>query len=153
MVNLATCRHTPGGAIYTTYSAHEIEAVAVYCGELDRCYLLPIQEIAGRRAFHLRLEAARNGQQACINLASDYAFPGAVAQLARASRWQREGRRFESDQLHDENSGIEEVGAERFGRHPARFLQRAAAGEEFLISRRGRPMARLSPVDNDPPPG
>jgi hypothetical protein len=76
MVNLATCRHTPGGAIYTTCSAGEIDAVAVYCGELDRCYLLPIEEIAGRRAFHLRLEAARNGQQACINLASDYAFLG-----------------------------------------------------------------------------
>jgi antitoxin (DNA-binding transcriptional repressor) of toxin-antitoxin stability system len=39
------------------------------------------------------------------------------------------------------------VGAEEFGYAYARFLQRAAAGESFLVTRRGRPMARISPPD------
>ena len=33
MVNLTSCRHTPRGAIYTRYSATEIDAVAAYCGD------------------------------------------------------------------------------------------------------------------------
>jgi antitoxin (DNA-binding transcriptional repressor) of toxin-antitoxin stability system len=37
------------------------------------------------------------------------------------------------------------VGAEEFGLHAPRYSQRAAAGESFLITRRGRPMARLIP--------
>jgi PD-(D/E)XK nuclease superfamily protein len=153
IVNLATSRHTPlNGYRRSTYSAAEVDAVIAYCGDLDRCYFFPIAEIEGRSSIFLRLSPAKNGQRAAINFAKDYEFDGAVAQLARATGWQPVGRRFESDQLHD-NFGTEEVGAERFGKHPARFLQRAAAGEEFLISRRGRPMARLSPVDNDTPPG
>jgi len=39
------------------------------------------------------------------------------------------------------------VGAEEFGAHSPRFVQRAAAGESFLITRRGKPMARLVPPD------
>jgi len=35
--------------------------------------------------------------------------------------------------------------------HPARFLQRAAEGESFVVTRRGRPMARVFPPD--PPCG
>jgi hypothetical protein len=40
--------------VQTTYSAAEIDAVAAYCPELDRCYLLPVALIAGRRAIYLR---------------------------------------------------------------------------------------------------
>ena len=148
-VPLGTSRHTPSdGYVVTTYSSAEIDSVAAYCGELDRCYLLPIELVAGRRAIHLRLSPPRNNQRAAINFAADYEFPGAVAQLARALRWQRRGRRFESDQLHDPNPSAQTtVGAEEFGYRYARFLQRAAAGEEFLVTRRGRPMARISPPE------
>jgi hypothetical protein len=149
-VNLTTCRQTPNGAVYTKYSATEIDAVAAYCGDLGRCYLIPIEGIEKRRAIHLRLEPARNGQRACINLAAHYEFSGAVAQLARAPRWQRGGQGFESPQLH-RAPRPSPVGAEQFGKHPARFVERAAAGEEFLITRRGRPMARLSPPEGDVP--
>jgi hypothetical protein len=47
----------------------------------------------------------RNGQRACINLADDFTFDGAVAQLARATRWQRVGQGFESPQLHSNPDG------------------------------------------------
>lgn len=148
MVNIATSRHTPlHGYKRSKYQATEVDAVAAYCGDLDRCYLFPIELLEGRSAIHLRLGPAKNGQRAAINFAADYEFPGAVAQLARASRWHREGRRFESDQLHKHDPSVKAVGAEAFGQHTGRFLQRASAGEQFLISRRGRPMAWLTPAD------
>jgi hypothetical protein len=79
-VRLATCRHTPRGYVFSTYDRSEIDAVAVYCQELKRCYWLPIDMVAGRRAIHLRLEPAVNNQGAAINFAADYEL-GAIAQL------------------------------------------------------------------------
>ena len=99
-VALRTSRCTPRGHIYRTYGEHEIDFFAVYCGELDRSFLLPAHLLVGKTYVHLRLTAPRNGQQACINLADDFTFEGAVAQLARATRWQRVGQGFESPQLH-----------------------------------------------------
>jgi hypothetical protein len=100
IVMLRTSRCTPRGHVYRTYAENEIHLFGVYCGELDRCFLLPAAQFAGMAQIHLRLAPSRNGQRACINLADDFAFDGAVAQLARASRWQREGQGFESPQLH-----------------------------------------------------
>jgi hypothetical protein len=72
-----------GASGYTSrsYRLDEIDLLAVYCAALDRCYLLPAELIVGRRAIWLRTAPARNGQRACINLATDFEFPGAVAQL------------------------------------------------------------------------
>ena len=47
-----------------TYAEHEVDLFAVYCGELDRCFLLPSVVGAGKTELHLRLTPARNGQQA-----------------------------------------------------------------------------------------
>ena len=41
-VNLQGCRYTPNGYVRSSYSAAEIDATAIYCADLDRCYLLPI---------------------------------------------------------------------------------------------------------------
>jgi PD-(D/E)XK endonuclease len=79
-VRLASCRHTPSGYVYATYDATEVDAVAVYCQELKRCYWLPIEEVADRRGFYLRLTPAANNQRAAINYAADYEL-GAIAQL------------------------------------------------------------------------
>jgi hypothetical protein len=62
-VHLATCRHTPRGYVYSTYGADEIEGIAVYCQELERCHWLPIDMGAGRRSVYLRLTPAANGQR------------------------------------------------------------------------------------------
>jgi hypothetical protein len=53
----------------------------VYCHGLDRCYLLPTAVVAGMREIRLRLTPPRNSQLACINLAGEFDFDGAVAQL------------------------------------------------------------------------
>jgi hypothetical protein len=80
-VTLATCRHTPRhGYVRTKYTADDIDGVAVYCHELDRCYFLPIEEVGGRSGIHLRVGPAANGQSAAINFAEQYSF-GAIAQL------------------------------------------------------------------------
>jgi PD-(D/E)XK endonuclease len=99
-LNLQRSWLSPHGYVRGAYSEKEIDAVAVYCGDLDRCYLLPCALIADRRGIYLRLSPPRNAQQAFINLAADFEFDGAVAQLGRATRWQRVGQGFESPQLH-----------------------------------------------------
>ena len=117
IVALATSRCTPRGHIRSTYAEHEVDLFAVYCGKLDRCFLLPAGLLVNKTVVYLRLTAARNGQRACINLADDFTFDGAVAQLARATRWQRVGQGFESPQLHsfsDSRSESVTIGAEAF---------------------------------------
>src|SRR5436305_8980424 len=100
---LFTSRCTTRGHVRRTYSRGEVDLFAVYCGELDRCFLLPGPQFAGRTEARLRLTPARNGQQAYITLARDFEFAGAVAQLARARGWQPRGQGFESPQLHSDS--------------------------------------------------
>jgi hypothetical protein len=64
----------------------------VYCGELDRCFLLPAAVAAGKYQIHLRLRPPRNRQQACITLADDFDFEGAVAQLEERLAGSEEAR-------------------------------------------------------------
>ena len=80
LVRLRTSRHTPHGYVQTTYDLGEIDAVAAYCAELERCYLLPVSLVAGRKAIQLRLTPTRNNQQARVHWASQYEL-GAIAQL------------------------------------------------------------------------
>jgi prevent-host-death family protein len=142
-VNLQSCRHTPSGYVHASYAAHEIDAVAVYCGDLDRCYLLPVHLVAGRRAIHLRTSAPRNAQRACINLATDFQFAGAIAQLGEhLSGTQGVG----GSSPPSSTPSTVEVGSHQFRNHFGYYLERAAAGDEILVRRHGRPCARLVPV-------
>jgi len=70
-----TSRHTPRrGYVKTTYTADEIDAIATYSEETDRCYLIPVRDVAGRSAISLRLAATRNNQVLKIHWAHDYQF-------------------------------------------------------------------------------
>lgn len=42
MINLTRSRRGPTGHIRRSYSADEIDAVGAYCGDLDECFLIPI---------------------------------------------------------------------------------------------------------------
>jgi prevent-host-death family protein len=144
IVNLASYRYTSRGHIVTKYGVDEIDAVAAYCGDLDECYLLPAELVAGMRAIQLRLEAPKNGQMAALHWTTDYSLSGAVAQLGRARRWQPRGRGFESHQLHSSTQpGKHVVGAHDFRNRFGWYMERSAAGEEFLVTRRGKPYVRL----------
>jgi hypothetical protein len=80
LVYLSTCRHTPSGYVRSTYSRDEVDGIGVYCHDLKRCFYLPIEAVAGRTGFSLRLAPAANHQEAAINYADQYSF-GAIAQL------------------------------------------------------------------------
>jgi prevent-host-death family protein len=142
--------HSPTrGYVTSTYDASEIDAVAVYCAALRRCYLLPIDLVAGRGAVALRLSPARNSQRAALNLAADYEFRGAVAQLEERVAGSDEVRGSSPLSSTADRIGpapiCDEVGAHEFRNRFGLYLERAAAGAEVLISRHGRPCARLVP--------
>src|SRR3954463_1826378 len=43
-VRAMTCRRIADGYRRGTYSVDEIDAVAAYCPDVDRCYLIPIED-------------------------------------------------------------------------------------------------------------
>src|SRR4051812_44636529 len=102
--------------------------------------------VAGKRQLHLRLNPPRNGQRACINLASEYRL-GAIAQLGERSAGSRKvvGSSPTSSTPSADRTIV--VGAHEFREKFAYWMERAAAGEEILITRRGRRYARLGPPD------
>ena len=88
LVRSYSCRRTRDGLIRRPYSTNEVDAVAAYCAELDRCYLLPGELFSGRAVIHLRLGPTRNSQERGINWAEAFEFAGtlgrhqgAIAQL------------------------------------------------------------------------
>jgi prevent-host-death family protein len=151
-VRLSTSRLSPSGYVRASYSDDEIDLVAVYCGALDRCYLLPCSMAVGRSAIYLRLTPPMNGQRACINLAKDFEFPGAVAQLGERQSGTLEARGsspLSSTSISAPNR-ILGVGCHEFRNHFGYYLERAAGGDEVRISRHGRPFARLVSADHAP---
>jgi PD-(D/E)XK nuclease superfamily protein len=79
-IQLATSRLTPAGYRRTTYSAHEVDAIAAYCLQLRKCYFLPISLVAGKSGIQLRLSPSKNNQRTGIHSAEAYEL-GAIAQL------------------------------------------------------------------------
>mgnify|MGYP000888629743 CR=1 FL=1 len=72
---------TPGrGYVRSTYSAREVDFIAVYCRDLDRAFAVPIDDIDGASYLHLRIAPARNNQRTLVRWAAQYEL-GAIAQL------------------------------------------------------------------------
>lgn len=67
-------RRAREGLRRSVYDASEIDAFAVYCAEVDRCYFVRIAELEGRYHLYLRLAATRNNQKNGIRWARDYEF-------------------------------------------------------------------------------
>ncbi len=143
-VNLVSSWLSPHGYVRRSYSEDEIDAVAVYCSALDRCYLLPSALVAGRRSIYLRLSPPRNGQRACINREVDFRLAGAIAQLGEHLRGTQG---VAGSSPASSTPSAVDVGCHEFRNHFGYYLERAAAGEEIRISRRGRPYARLVPAE------
>jgi prevent-host-death family protein len=148
-VSLASSRRGPNGYIRRKYSAAEVDAIGAYCRELDSCFLIPIELVAGHWTVQLRLAPARNGQRAALHFADKYRL-GAVAQLAERRRGTAEARGSNPLSSTLESASAvpdgEEVGAHEFRNHFGYYMERAAAGTEILIRRRGKPYARLGPA-------
>jgi prevent-host-death family protein len=136
------------GALDRRLASDEIDAFGIYCGDLDRCFLIPIERIAGQWAIQLRLAPARNGQRAALHFADEYDL-GAVAQLAERRRGTAEvggsNPPSSTSQATSSEATVEEVGAHEFRNHFGYYMEQAAAGAEILVRRRGKPHARLGP--------
>jgi len=143
-VALQSCCLTPAGYVQNPYTPDEIDLVAVYAGEVDRCYLLPSGLACGRTSVYLRLVPPKNCQRACINLASDFEFAGAIAQLEERRRGTPKAA-GSSPASSTSSPSIVRTGSNEFRNHFGHYMERAAAGDEIHVSRHGRPFARLMP--------
>jgi hypothetical protein len=146
VVRTAGYRLSSHGAVRSTYSADEIDLLAVYSGEADRSFLLPPSLFADRPTVQLRLAPPRNNQRACINLAADYDFPGAVAQLGERCHGMAEVRG--SIPLSSTSSSSLEptpitVGSNPFRDHLGYWMDVVADGQEVVVTRHGKPRLRL----------
>ncbi len=129
------------GFIRKPYTADEIDAIAAYCPEVDRCYLVPMDVIGTSRQITLRINPTKNGQRACLNWAADYELPGAIAQLGERLHGMQEVVGSSPTSSTSQTT----LGAYEYRQKFGWYMERAAAGESFLITRRGKPYARLSP--------
>lgn len=158
-IRLKSSYHSPTrGYVNSTYDASQIDAVGVYCGDLRRCYLVPVEMVARKQILHLRVSPPGNNQRAAINYAADYDL-GAVAQGKSDALAARRSRvRIPPAPLHDPGVSApifpdredftdlkETVGMDEFYAKLAQFVRRAEAGGEVLVTRWGRPVARLIP--------
>ena len=88
VVRVYRCRRTASGLLTRPYGLDEIDAVAAYCADIDKCYFIAFSEIHPRTVIQLRLRTPRNNQRRKIWWASEFEFAatlprqlGAVAQL------------------------------------------------------------------------
>lgn len=146
-VRLKRSRHSPTrGYVIDTYRPDEVDMFGIYCGDLDRCYLVPIERVEGAQGLHLRLAEARNNQRAALHWAADYEFQGAVAQLAERFAGSEEARGsnpLSSISTEEVTDNVVNVGAHQFRNHFGHYMEQAAGGTEVLVSRHGRPFVRL----------
>ena len=133
-VSLQSNYLTPAGYVRNSYTVEEIDLVAVYCGDLDRCYLLPSSLACGRTSVFLRLTPPKNCQRACINLASDFDFDGAIAQLEERWRGTPEAAGSSPASSTASPPGVIRVGANQFRNHFGYYIERAAEGHEVFVT-------------------
>ena len=143
-VHVGSSRLSSRGYFRTTYSEAEIDLFAVYCGDLDRAFLLPATRFAGMHQVNLRLTPPRNGQRACINLAEDFDFEGAIAQLEERRHGMAEVVGSSPTSSTSSRRAPTAVGSDAFRIRLGEWLERAGAGEDILVTFRGKPRVRLS---------
>jgi hypothetical protein len=80
-IRTRTCRRAREGLIHRSYGPDEIDAIAAFCIETERCYLLPHELSVDRVMVQLRLGPTKNNQAAGIRWARDYEFAAKLIPL------------------------------------------------------------------------
>jgi hypothetical protein len=80
-IRTRTCRRAREGLIHRSYGPDEIDAIAAFCIETERCYLLPHELSVDRVMVQLRLGPTKNNQAVGIRWASDYEFTAKLLPL------------------------------------------------------------------------
>jgi hypothetical protein len=74
VVRCYTSRRSRQRIVRRGYDCAEIDAIAAYCADLGRCYLISMSSLRGQRNVHLRIAPAANGQNRGIRWATQYDF-------------------------------------------------------------------------------
>ena len=155
-VNCESCRRTALGFQRRKYTEAEIDGIAAYSPDLQRCYFLPVELVANHRELSLRIEPAKNNQLIGLNRADLFDFSaidwtvekqlGAIAQLEEHLHgMQGVVGSSPTSSTRSTESVTHSVGAEELRDRLGTYLAHAREGDEFMITRRGRPYARLTP--------
>lgn len=156
IVRAYSSRRTRSGMLVRGYTEREVDGVAAYCPETERCYFMPIEVVGSRKQIFLRLGETRNGQRAGLNWAAPFEFAaidwsrlGAVAQLEEHPAGSRKAGGSSppsSTSVAVSTDGDATImGSHEFRNRFGHHLERAAAGERLLITRHGKPLAELGP--------
>ena len=81
-VRCYSSRRSRDGFVKRSYTPDEVDAIAAYCPDLERCYFLPLASFGSRVQIHLRLGPARNNQKLGMNWAEEFEF---AATLGRST--------------------------------------------------------------------
>ena len=151
---LSGARCSPrAGYLSTPYREDEVDLFAIYCGDLDRSFLVPI-DLASPPAYDpaaAQLRLATISAHVLPNLADEFAFEGAVAQLGERVHGSQEVRGSSplSSTLSVPTLGPTTVGSNAFRDRLGYWIDGVAAGEEVILTRHGRPRLRMLPVNGD----
>ena len=74
-----SCWRSRDAYVRRTYLPTEIDGIAAYSPDLDRCYFVSIDRIAGKPAIRLRIAPTRNNQRLRINWARDFELAAKLA--------------------------------------------------------------------------
>jgi hypothetical protein len=145
VVRARTCRRTADGYRHGTYTADEVDVIAAYSPKLRRCFAVPITIFGHGGTVYLRTTPARNGQRAGLHFADDYLL-GAIAQLEERCDGIAEvvGSSPTSSTPQAVDAAPTVIGAHEFRNRFGWYMERAAAGEPILITRRGKQHLHLS---------
>ena len=72
VVRCYSSRRAREGMRVRKYTAAEVDVIAAYCADIDRCFVLLPRHFDGRRQLHLRLGPSRNNQRCGVNWADDF---------------------------------------------------------------------------------
>lgn len=148
VVRLIGNRLTPAGYVRTKYLSHEIDAVATYCADLDRCYFLPSGLVANRNAVYLRLAPTRNGQRARLHWAEEYEFTRIVAAPVQHGDAPTGAGVPAVGSVQDDRIV---VSAHDFRGRFGHYMELAGSGTDVTVTCHGRPFVRLvEAIPSDP---
>jgi hypothetical protein len=74
-------RRAREGVRRRAYTAAEVDVIAAYCPQLDRCFFVPADRFDGHKQLMLRLSPSLNNQRTGVNWAEDFAFEARLRAL------------------------------------------------------------------------
>ncbi len=81
VVRCYTSRRAKAGVIRRLYTSEEIDAIAAFCPDLNRCFFIPFSTIGPSTQLYLRIAPSRNNQRAGVRNATDFDFVARLTEL------------------------------------------------------------------------